>query len=137
MKVLMYSNFSNFFWKEMKSPSSMRNGRFHPSKCRGKVQKMGVLYTHFPKIIKKGQKIGKKRGHSPQSVRLRPQLASNRWSNSQGRPATSGCPPLLHGCPKFLPFKIFLLPLALFFLHMWSILAGWLSNTCPPYPNFS
>jgi hypothetical protein len=23
----------------MKSPSSMRNGRFHPSKCRSKVQK--------------------------------------------------------------------------------------------------
>jgi hypothetical protein len=25
----------------MKSPSSMKNGRFHPSKCRGKVQKIG------------------------------------------------------------------------------------------------
>jgi hypothetical protein len=34
----------------MKSPSSMRNGRFHPPKCRGKVQKMGVLYTHSPKM---------------------------------------------------------------------------------------
>ena len=29
----------------------MRNGRFPPSKCRGKVQKMGVLYTHFPKTL--------------------------------------------------------------------------------------
>jgi hypothetical protein len=29
----------------------MRNGRFHPSKYRGKVQKMGVLYTHFSKIL--------------------------------------------------------------------------------------
>jgi hypothetical protein len=29
----------------------MRNGRFHPSKCRGKVQKIGVLYTCFPKIL--------------------------------------------------------------------------------------
>jgi hypothetical protein len=28
----------------------MRNGRFHPPKYRGKVQKMGVLYTHSPKI---------------------------------------------------------------------------------------
>jgi hypothetical protein len=27
--------------KKMKSPCSMRNGRFHPSKCRGKVQKTG------------------------------------------------------------------------------------------------
>jgi hypothetical protein len=30
----------------MKSISSMRNGRFHPPKYRGKVQKMGMLYTH-------------------------------------------------------------------------------------------
>jgi hypothetical protein len=28
----------------------MRNGRFHPSKCRGKVQKLGVLYTYSPKM---------------------------------------------------------------------------------------
>jgi hypothetical protein len=34
----------------MKSPRSMRNGRFHPSKCRGKVQKMGVLYIHPSKM---------------------------------------------------------------------------------------
>jgi hypothetical protein len=27
----------------------MRNGRFHPPKYRGKLQKMGVLYTHSPK----------------------------------------------------------------------------------------
>jgi hypothetical protein len=51
MKVLMYSNFSKKLLKEkMKSPSSMRNGRFHPSKCKGKVQKMGVVYTHSPKM---------------------------------------------------------------------------------------
>jgi hypothetical protein len=30
----------------MKSPSSMKNGRFNTSKCRGKLQKMEVLYTH-------------------------------------------------------------------------------------------
>jgi hypothetical protein len=34
----------------MTSPSSMENGRFHPPKCRDKVQKMGVLYTHSPKM---------------------------------------------------------------------------------------
>jgi hypothetical protein len=28
----------------------MKNGRFHPSKCRGKYQKMGVLYTHSSKM---------------------------------------------------------------------------------------
>jgi hypothetical protein len=41
MKVLVYSNFSQKNSKKMKSPSSMRNERFHPSKCRGKVQKTG------------------------------------------------------------------------------------------------
>jgi hypothetical protein len=50
MKILMYSNFSKRIWKKMKSSSSMRNGRFHPPKCRGKVPKMGVLYTRSPKI---------------------------------------------------------------------------------------
>jgi hypothetical protein len=29
----------------------MRNGRFNTSKCRGKLQKMGVLYTHSPKML--------------------------------------------------------------------------------------
>jgi hypothetical protein len=28
----------------------MKNGRLHSPKCRGKVQKMGVLYTHSPKM---------------------------------------------------------------------------------------
>jgi hypothetical protein len=46
MKVLVYSNFSKFFWRKMKSPRSKRNGRFHPSKYKGKVQKMLVLYIH-------------------------------------------------------------------------------------------
>jgi hypothetical protein len=41
MKVLVCSNFSKINWKKMKSPSSMRIGKFHPSKCRGKVQKTG------------------------------------------------------------------------------------------------
>jgi hypothetical protein len=51
MKVLVYFNFSKIkIWKKMESLSSMRNGRFHLSKCRGKVQKMGMLYTHSPKM---------------------------------------------------------------------------------------
>jgi hypothetical protein len=36
--------------EKIKSPSSMKNGRFHLSKCRGKVQKLEVLYTHSPKM---------------------------------------------------------------------------------------
>jgi hypothetical protein len=39
MRVMVYSYFSKKKRKKIKSPSSMRNGRFHPSKCRGKVQK--------------------------------------------------------------------------------------------------
>jgi hypothetical protein len=34
----------------MKSLSPMKNGRFHPPKCKGKVQKIEVLYTHSPKM---------------------------------------------------------------------------------------
>jgi hypothetical protein len=38
----VYSKFFlNKIWKKIKSPSSMRNGRFNPLKCRGKVQKIG------------------------------------------------------------------------------------------------
>jgi hypothetical protein len=52
MKVRVSSKFSkNKIWKKMKSPSSMRNGRFHTPKCRGKLQKMGVLYTHSSKML--------------------------------------------------------------------------------------
>jgi hypothetical protein len=53
MKVHVYSNFSKKFGKigKMKFPSSMKNGRFHLPKCRDKLQKMGVLYTHSPKIL--------------------------------------------------------------------------------------
>jgi hypothetical protein len=36
----------------------MRNGTFNTSKCRGKLQKMGVLYTHSPKSPRK--KLNKK-----------------------------------------------------------------------------
>jgi hypothetical protein len=60
--------------------SSMRNGRFHPSMCRGKVQNMEVLYVHSPKMPspssnllikpknknKKTKKIGKKKGDQGQ-----------------------------------------------------------------------
>jgi hypothetical protein len=34
----------------MKSPSSMKIGRFHPPKSRGTVQKMGALYIHSSKM---------------------------------------------------------------------------------------
>jgi hypothetical protein len=36
----------------VKSPISMKNGTFNTSKYRGKLQKMGVLCTHSPKLPK-------------------------------------------------------------------------------------
>jgi hypothetical protein len=69
MKVLGYSNLEGKIKKnKMNTPSSMGNGRFHLPKCRGKVQKMGVLYIHspkrpdpFPKLPRKKQKPKKKK----------------------------------------------------------------------------
>jgi hypothetical protein len=43
----------------MKSPSSMKNGRFNTSKCRGKLQKMGVLYIHSSKRLGPFSKLPK------------------------------------------------------------------------------
>jgi hypothetical protein len=42
----------------MKSPISMKNGRFYTSKCRGKLQNMGgvVHPFSFPKLPKKNSK---------------------------------------------------------------------------------
>jgi hypothetical protein len=41
MKVLIYSNFSKKkFVKKMKSPSSMRNGGFHPSNVGARFKKL-------------------------------------------------------------------------------------------------
>jgi hypothetical protein len=76
----------------------MRNGRLNTSKCRGKLQKMEVLYTHLPKCQahphntkKKGKKKSKKckkrgaAGKDPQSIRLqaaavgRPLVADHAW----------------------------------------------------------
>jgi hypothetical protein len=73
MKVLVYSTFSKRkFMKKMKSPSSMRSGRFHPPKCIGKLQKMGMMYMYFPNFlitsIKNEQKLKnckKRRGGGP------------------------------------------------------------------------
>jgi hypothetical protein len=48
----------------MKSPSSMRNGRFHPPKCRGKLQKNGSVGHPFSQnpwpILMMQKKKGKK-----------------------------------------------------------------------------
>jgi hypothetical protein len=51
MKVQVYSKFGkNKISKKVKPPNSMRNGRFDTCKYRGKLEKMGVLCTHSPKL---------------------------------------------------------------------------------------
>jgi hypothetical protein len=67
----------------------MTNGRFNTSKCRGMLQKMGVLYTHSPQMPRPSPnflKIPKKKSKKSKSsntmsdygnVKLRP--AGDRW----------------------------------------------------------
>jgi hypothetical protein len=43
----------------VKSPLSMNFGRISTSKCRGKLQKMGVLYTHSLKSPGPSSKLPK------------------------------------------------------------------------------
>ena len=50
MKAQVYYKFrKNKIPKKIKSQKFMKNGRFHTSKCRGKLEKMGALCTHSPK----------------------------------------------------------------------------------------
>jgi hypothetical protein len=60
MKVQVYSKFRKKKSKKVKSPNSMRNGRFDTSKCRGKLEKMGVLCTRSPKCTSPFPKLPKK-----------------------------------------------------------------------------
>jgi hypothetical protein len=61
MKVPVHSNFRRKEKEKVKSPNSMRNGRFNTFKCRGKLQKMGVLYIHSPKILGPFPKLPQKK----------------------------------------------------------------------------
>jgi hypothetical protein len=128
LKVQVYSNFrKNKISKKVNSPNSMRNGRFSTSKCRGKLEKMGVLCTHSTKSpgpisklsiknLKKIKKIPKKRDQA---------------DPVQGRPATSGRPPAAGrhldrvGLPLF--FEFFFCTV-LHFWSKWSTLAGWFQH---------
>jgi hypothetical protein len=74
MKVLMCSNFSKKKWKKMKSPSSMRNGRFTLPSVGARFKKWEcytpILLNFFRNLFFfKIKKYGK-RGVSPQSVEL-------------------------------------------------------------------
>ena len=97
LKVHMWTKFRKKLWKKVKSPLFMNFWRISTSKCRGKLQKMGVLYTHFPKKpwpisqlpkilffkIKKFQK----NVNCPTGADINPRLMGNHWS-----PACLGLP---------------------------------------------
>jgi hypothetical protein len=110
MKVQVCSKFRNFFiWKKVKSPLSMNFGRICTSKCRSKLQIMGVLYTHslkspgpfpkLPKILFLKIKILKKIWNSLIGAGIDPQPAGDcwsppgdRWPRADQRPAVARQP---------------------------------------------
>jgi hypothetical protein len=128
----VYSNFSIKNWKKMKSPSFMRNGRFHPPHCRGKDQKMGVLYTHSPKMLgvspntknKKIQKVGKKGGDKGQIHSL---SDCGLWLAIGG--LVGGRLPALCGCPTPQNFPSLSYPP--FFAHVVNSCSLAPAHACP------
>jgi hypothetical protein len=131
MKVQVYSKFrKNKIWKKVKSPISMRNGRFNTSMCRGKLQKMEVLYTHSPKMPGCSSKVPKLK-----------KLKNWKTCIAKGACAVAGGQPLVASWlgPR-APFVIQLPPFSSFLPPFFSscsqlLLIG--SNTCSPYPDFS
>jgi hypothetical protein len=119
MKVQAYSKFrKNKIWKKVKSPISMRNGRFNTSKCRGKLQKMGVMYTHSPKMPGSSSKL--------------PQKNKKIIFFGMGLDSIGGAgrgPPLFYNC--LLPPAFLLLP-PHFFPHV--VNSSWLQYM-PAQPN--
>jgi hypothetical protein len=68
----------------------MTNGRFNTSKSRDVLQKIGVMYTHSPKLPKKklfviNKKIQKK-GTRHGRLGVDPWPAGNRWSPASRGP---------------------------------------------------
>jgi hypothetical protein len=80
--------------KKMKSLIPMTNGRFNTSKCRGMLQKMGVMYTHSLQIprpspnfllIPKNQNQKSKSSNTVLDCgNVKPGSAGNRWSSAVG-----------------------------------------------------
>jgi hypothetical protein len=76
----------------------MRNGRFDTSKCRGKLEKMGVLCIHSPKSLGpfpklpiknlKKIKLNKKKKTRPTLRRCRPAVGA--WSQPGDQTPTAG-----------------------------------------------
>jgi hypothetical protein len=131
MKVQVYSKFRKIkISKKVKSPNSVRNGRFDTSKCRGQLEKMGVLCTHFPKSPGPFPKLPKKKiqkniKNSKQKGQSGPIQASTR------RPRVDAWTGPYY--PSLLNF-FFLLP-STFCASGQFLLVG--CNTCLPCPEFT
>jgi hypothetical protein len=138
MKVQVYSKFrKNKISKEVKSPNSMRNGRFDTSKWRGKLEKMGVLCTHSPKspgpipklLIKNWPKCSRKLQKNKKIQKKRTkQTLSRCWPEVGRRPAVARRPRVDAWIGLACPF-FFVLP-SIFCESGQLLLVG--SSTCPP-----
>jgi hypothetical protein len=90
----------------VKSPLSTNFGRISTSKCRGKLQIMGVLYTHslkspspFPKLPKILLFLIKKIWNSLTGAGVDPRPAGDHWSPTDLGPPTVRRWPLVAGMP--------------------------------------
>jgi hypothetical protein len=87
----------------------MNFGRISTSQCRGKLQKMGVLYTHSPKSPGPSPKLPKipffeikkfqKNLNCPTGAGVDPRPAGDRWSPAGPGLLTHRLRPLVAGLP--------------------------------------
>jgi hypothetical protein len=135
MKVQVYSKFrKNKISKKVKSPNSMRNGRFNTSKCRGKLEKMGVLCTHSPKSPGPIFKLPIKDLNKNKKDLKKMDQANSIQVSTHGRRATTGRHMDRVGLSIF--FGIFFLLLCSTFCASGQLLlVGF--NTCPPCLEFT
>jgi hypothetical protein len=94
MMVQVSSNFKKQMWKKMKSPNSMRNGRFNTSKFRGKLQKMGCWTpqeAHALLHVSALKKTFKKSGSKKIRIKWGAATCTNKLSPmASRRPAVAG-----------------------------------------------
>jgi hypothetical protein len=114
--------FINKIWKKMKSPNSMRNESVHTPKCRGKVQKMEVLYFHSLKMLGLHNLLITSKKKSKKSKKSK----NRKLSDCQTNRAVVLCLSWAGALNSTFPKKKSFLPSI--FLHMWSTLVGWLHH---------
>jgi hypothetical protein len=68
----------------------MRNGRFHTSKCRGKLEKMGALCSHSPKSPSPFPKLPKQKFSKKLEQFIEGQALASSWRATVGRQPAQG-----------------------------------------------